>query len=77
MDGAGTYRQKQAQEVLLGEGKLASQEGFDFYDVFFTPSTTMIHELLDREMKAVFIVGHKASYFTVYIYFLKNRVKSI
>ena len=74
---AGTYRQEQAQEVLLGEGKLSSQEVFDFYSVFFTPSTTMIHELLDREMKGVFIVGHKASYFTVYVYFLKNRVKSI
>ena len=57
MDGAETYRQKQVQDVLPGEGTLASQEVFDICNGFFMSSTTMIHELLDREMKGIFFRG--------------------
>lgn len=71
--GAGTSRQKQAQKVFFGEGELTT-EIFDIYNDFFMSSTTMTHELLDREMKNVFIIGHKVRYFVVYI--PKKRVKS-
>lgn len=50
-------------------------EIFDIYNDFFISSTTMTHELLDRETKKnVFIIGHIVRYFVVYI--PKKRVKS-
>lgn len=54
---------------------MASQEVVDIYNGFFTfQPSTMIHERVEREMeKGMFIMGHEARYFAVYLSFLKNK----